>query len=66
MQWVHAIEQSLEQLNLIDHAEDLKCDGLTIVPPGKTGLPGQTRKREVGANTMVRCGLCRRRAISDF
>ena len=38
MQWTQSIEQSVEALELIDHVEDLKRDGLTIVPPGKTGF----------------------------
>ena len=38
MQWAQTIEQSLETLDLVDHAEDLKRDGLTIVPLAKTGF----------------------------
>lgn len=38
MQWAQSIEQSLELLDLVDHAEDLKRDGLTIVPLEKTGF----------------------------
>ncbi|MDA0789923.1 MAG: phytanoyl-CoA dioxygenase family protein [Proteobacteria bacterium] len=38
MQWAHPIEQSLEQLDLVDHADDLKRDGLTIVPLSRTGF----------------------------